>query len=298
MPKTYWTLMLLLGVAVGCGSDTDTDKTNNDSGSDTATPQGKFEDCILSTASGDIPETLHSSSGIHETTTHGNFQKHILVNGITLVAKNDVSDSFLLNVAQTITELLPDYDSPEQAAVLEKLYAYKATIPVFAGGENGVDIEAIESIENQASICDIIMQDVEYGQAMEVLEHLLHHATNVGLNKAMPDAWGLSADSALFEVMQQAIDDGIYGIRDYEEIPEENIRNRVLLQEFSYWIITSYWDLQTRYGPEPSSEWTARTTAELQEKLPDAYNLVNSLLPVMRPPQTQTLDRFSDWEGK
>ena len=40
-------------------------------------------------------------------------------------------------------------------------------------------------------------------QVMEVVEHLLHHVTDVGLHFAFPSDWGLGTQSALHQCMQQ-----------------------------------------------------------------------------------------------
>ena len=72
--------------------------------------------------------------------------------------------------------------------------------------------------------------------------------------------------------MQLAIDRGYYEIGSYDDLgdaPQEVI-DRILLQEFAYWFLTTAWDLQVPYGPD-ESEWTLRTPAELREALPHFY---------------------------
>ena len=90
------------------------------------------------------------------------------------------------------------------------------------------------------------MQDVP-GQVMEVVEHILHYVSDVGLHYAFPAEWGISKDSELAVAMQEAIDKGYYEVEQYGEILEESEAEnkeeeyfRVLMQEFAYWVISTY----------------------------------------------------------
>jgi hypothetical protein len=77
---------------------------------------------------------------------------------------------------------------------------------------------------------------------MEVVEHLLHHITDVGLHLAFPSDWGLGTQSALHECMQQAVEQGLFDVGDYlsewrlassealQLSPQCEEYNRILLQ--------------------------------------------------------------------
>ena len=41
---------------------------------------------------------------------------------------------------------------------------------------------------------------------------------------------------------------GYYNVNQYEEINEAGIRNRVILQEYAYWIIYTSWNLRNSHG--------------------------------------------------
>merc|ERR1712238_49065 len=52
--------------------------------------------------------------------------------------------------------------------------------------------------------------------------------------------------------------------------------DQILLQQYSYWIITTWMDLVVKYGPPlevVEAEWELYTPALLEEKQPDAYAL-------------------------
>jgi len=260
----------------------------------------QYTDCILTTASSDIPTDIYEIQSLTASPHHGQFTKSMTVYGITLVAKDDVSDAFLQTVGQAIVEIFPsDAEDPStQQEIIQNLHRYNALIPVFAGGEAGIDPQAIESIPGDHSICDIIMSDTDGGQVMEVVEHLLHMISNVGLHYSHLDQWGLSNQSALYLSMQEAISSGIYNTTDYQSIDEEHILQRILLQEYAYWIISSHWDLQTEYGPNDGFEWKATTPQQLQDDLPSAHTLIQSTIAkTMASPSAETLSILEGYEA-
>ena len=80
----------------------------------------------------------------------------------------------------------------------------------------------------------------------------------------------------------------------YSEIEEEEDRLRVLLQEYAYWLIYTSWDLREPYGPQ-EAEWSIFNSAELNDKLPESYQLYNNVIPkVMTSPSIETLESFID----
>ena len=104
-----------------------------------------------------------------------------------MIARDDISDEFMMNIAKTISEMFAinnNTDQLLQRQVIENMYKYKTIIPLFYGED-----WAIESSEEQEweqtnaanSMCDIIMEDIP-NQVMEVVEHILHHITDIGLH--------------------------------------------------------------------------------------------------------------------
>ncbi len=60
----------------------------------------------------------------------------MVVFGITLISGDDVSDEFMLEIAEIIEEIFSEHtetNSELQNKLLGNLYKYKATIPIFNG---------------------------------------------------------------------------------------------------------------------------------------------------------------------
>jgi hypothetical protein len=257
-----------------------------------------YNECVLTEPTGDVPDDLYVAGDVEATSSYGKFSKTLHVYGITLVAKADVPDAFLRAVRDTVVEMFPPTatDLTLQGEILRNMHAYKATIPVFSGGEAGFDESAIQSMDGNYSLCDIIMEGTDGGQTMEVLEHILHHVTNVGLHYTYPGLWGLTSASTLHAAYEETTAAGIYNVKDYEEIDELAVRRRVELQELAYWLITSYWDVQAGYG-SPGNEWKARSPDTLQSQSPTGFTLVQTTIgATMGAPSKASLDAFSKWQ--
>ena len=254
-------------------------------------------DCILTTPISDIPENIYSVGSIIPTEKYPPFTKKLDVCGITLIARDEISNNFMQNVGNTISEMFsitPDTDTDMQRQVIESLYKYNTVIPLFYGEDWNISYSDEPSWDNTRSansLCDIIMEDIP-NQVMEVVEHILHHVTDVGLHYALPDKWGLSSDSDLFRQTNSAIIAGDYDIRQYSDIDEADVRNRVILQEYAYWIIYTAWDLRQKYGPS-DSEWSIMSRDEFMDKHPESYDLfLNTIPQVMTCPSDSTLNLF------
>jgi len=253
--------------------------------------------CILISPAAEAPADLYQESDIVPTEEYKPFTKKLSVYGITLIGRDDISDDFMRKVAKTIKEIFPQnetIDSELQKEVLRNLYRYRAVIPLFKGEDH--EFSPSEQAEwnlttNKHSICDIIMEGVP-GQVNEVVEHILHFVTDVGLHYTFPDEWGISKTSKIYIAMQEAIDKGHYNIEQYNDEVDDEERMRVLIQEYAYWVIFTAWDLFEPYGPQ--AEWTGiNNPDDLKEKLPLSYELFEQTIPkVMIPPSRSTLEEF------
>ena len=123
------------------------------------------------------------------------FTKELTARGLRLVGQDNVSDDFMRLIGRTIAEILPRDDSlnlAKQQEVLEIHYRYRAFIPIPVDGDFNYEEDSPEQFESLAknnSICDVIMQgNAPQGQVMEVAEHILHYATDIGLHYAFPYA--------------------------------------------------------------------------------------------------------------
>jgi len=256
----------------------------------------EFNDCTLepSQASGLIPANLHTIGEIIHHPDRTFFTKSLTAHGITLAGEEKIPNDFLFDVAQVAAEMMPPRvpNTLLQDAVINALYAYKTTIPVVYGEPNRFpDLDEL----GDASICDAIFYGVE-GQVMEVVEHLLHHITDIGLHHALPAQWGLSRYSQLHDLEAKARSAGIYN-ENYDEIPEISVRARVSLQEFAYWLISSYWNLQIPFGPEEDG-WKATTPDLIAQLLPEADELLGkSIAGILAPPTRGSLNGLLRHEG-
>ena len=252
-------------------------------------------DCVQTEPTGIVPEDLYQVGSVTITGSYPPFTKKLDVCGITLIAGDDVSNPFMENVALTINEMFivnGNTDTLLQQTLLTNLYQYKTVIPVFYGEDWTIERETnLDAIGGENSVCDIIMEGVP-DPVMEVVEHILHHLTDIGLHYTYPADWGITSSSRLYNVTQEAISLGYYDVAQYSDIPETGVRNRVILQEYAYWIIYTAWDLRENYGPA-QSEWSIITSNELQSKLPESYALFQETIPsVMTRPSHETLNLF------
>ena len=256
-------------------------------------------DCVLSQPMGTIPDDLYNVGEIIESEDYPPFTKELNVYGITLIARDDISDNFMLNIANTIIEMFPksvDIDTMLQKDLLRNIHKYKTVIPLFYGEDwdlSPIEEQLWDTTAGENSVCDIIMDNIP-GQVMEVVEHILHHVTDVGLHYTFPNEWGLSSSSTLYSVTEEAVNLNYYDIQQYSDIDDVGVRMRVILQEYAYWIIYTSWDLREKYGPQ-DSEWSIMNSVELLEKLPDSYQLYNdTVVKVMACPSDSTLGLFID----
>jgi hypothetical protein len=300
MRKATPFIPILCASILACSGNLSTDTSNTDTSNPDTVETVLYNDCVLVNPTGEVPAELYTIEAPTTTSEYGSFTKSMTVYGITLVGTEDVPDGFMVAVGQAIVEMFPTnaVDPTKQAEILRNMYQYKALIPIFAGGEAGFNPDLIETIPGNYSICDIIMSGVDGGQVMEVMEHILHIVSDVGLHYTYPEQWGLSNQSDLYAAMQEAENGGVYNTVDYQDISEEDIRQRVLLQEFAYWIITSHWDIQTTYGPGDGFEWSATTPASLQSELPLSNALIETTITnTMAVPEMVTLQSFENYGG-
>ena len=256
--------------------------------------------CILTCPAAETPANPYRQSDVVATNEYKPFTKKLSVYGITLLGRDNVSDAFMRQVAKTVKEMFPQGPAINRALqqkTLKNLYRYRATIPIFKGEPDLASEQQWQmyhEMKRHNSVCDIIMEGVP-GQTMEVVEHILHHVTDVGLHYTFPDEWGITKTSKLYHAMQEAIARNCY-VSEYEPADDE-VEERIALQEFGYWLITTAWDIQQRYGPEVNTEWTVRNSSELKAKLPLSYQLYEQTVrKIMAPPSLSTLDEFSNME--
>ena len=254
-------------------------------------------DCMISIPRDSIPTDLYSIGNIVLSDQFPPFNKSLDVCGIKLIARDNISNEFMINIAKTISEIFAinnNTDQSLQRQVIENMYRYKTIIPLFYGEDWAIassEEQEWEQTNAANSICDIIMEDIP-NQVMEVVEHILHHITDIGLHFTLADNWGLDPNSELYRVTNLAISSGNYNISQYSDISELDVRNRVILQEYAYWIIYTSWDLRKKYGPA-ESEWSIMTREEFISKEPAAFELFQNTIPkILSCPSDSMLNIF------
>ena len=290
------TMIGLALILLACAEPDNTDTAQEVAEDGLAETEIHLGGCILLTPIGEVPDDLYAIGDVVPAQSIAPFTKELQVYGLRLAARDDASDDFMRLVAQTIAEVFPqrdDLDMEKQREVLANHYRYNVLIPVPVGDDFSFmeeNAEQWELLESQNTVCDIIMQDVPARQVMEVVEHILHFVTDVGLHYTYPDEWGISATSTVAEAMRISVENGYYDISGYTDINDEEIRFRVELQEFAYWFISTAWDLQEPYGPAEEEEWTIKDSKELKEKLPGLYEAYErTVARVMVAPSSSTL---------
>ena len=282
----FYVILLLFLQFVGCNSDrTSLDNTH-------------LGGCILIDPVADLPSDIYQMTSITETNEYEPFNKKLTVCGIILIGRDDISDDFMQKVAETIKEIFSpngeNINKDLQEDLIRNMYKYRTVIPLFKGEDfdfTSSDEELWDRTTRENSICDIIMEGVP-GQVTEVVEHILHFVTDIGMHYTFPDEWGISKSSKLYELMQQAIDNQYYDVAQYSDIDNDADRLRVLLQEYAYWIIYTSWDLREPYGPQ-EAEWSIMSSSELNDKLPQSYQLFQKIVPkVMVRPSKEMLESF------
>ncbi len=231
------------------------------------------------------------------------FPKKMETYGTLFAIMENVPDEFVNEVAVTFHEMFPQDSTLNlevQHQVLNAMLQYRSLIPVLEGRYETAsdDVGAgLEKLSNDYSVCDIIMyKDGTGRQTMEVVEHLLHYVTSLGLHLVAPENWSFSdPNSEVTKVMNTAVELELYDISGYKEIldEDEEVHQRVVVQEFAYWLISTYWDLQEPYGNLQEKEWNIDNKKQLLEKLPNGYNLVeNTVNKIMRAPSIESLEKF------
>ena len=136
------------------------------------------------------------------------FTQAISAYGLLFTAGTDgqnVPANGLRWLAHATVEIFPASakDQAGQKKVLENMFRYRASNPVFVG----TMVDKMTPAKHELSMCHTIIicmseASTPNEQMLEVYEHLLHIITDVGLNKAFPSQWGISTNSDLYRAIQ------------------------------------------------------------------------------------------------
>ena len=228
--------------------------------------------------------------------TYAPYDKHATSYGIIIGGLPDVTDEFMINVANITNRILnsdENTDATNRNALIDNFSRDKFFQRVGSTGMSSYDPSLNETnypgwdnINDNYSVIDFIWEATSASSSEErtknsqingILEHLLHTIT-LGYDKTF-NSWSYDSDTSdLNLAMNEAIDMGHYD-------PSENygdLQNtdpvqykRIIAQEFAYWMILTEWDLKSTYAPDSSPEWTIESASEMDNKLPLAHKLYN-----------------------
>jgi len=229
--------------------------------------------------------TTGGDSGGTANGTNSMFTQKITQNGLAIFGREDVSSSFLTNVGKAYEAMLQTSSHIDTAmrssynSTISAQYVYQRVglnspsnySTMDGGASNPYGDNAVDYIWEGGSGAD---------QIGEVLEHLLHTVTAVGFKLTFSNAWDYNnKNSQLYKAMQQAVDAGDYDISTYAEIDDAEQYNRIITQEYAYWLILAEWDyfveagkVQSGYG-NGNEEFKLGKPAEIISRNPLGHQL-------------------------
>ena len=188
------------------------------------------------------------------------FDRYINFNGLTIFASPTNTNTFLINVTKTYRDMLGGdlgYTSSCVDTLKTKFTAnkiaqrlWKTESPANFVGDSGFDSAGYEAQ-------DLIQESGSSEQANEVIEHLLHTITVLGLSRVFPNKWDYTdTNSDLYLSMQQAIDGGFYNTSDHDHLEASDLAayQLIIQQEFAYMAILTSWGLKAQVWPDSTGE--------------------------------------------
>lgn len=146
----------------------------------------------------------------------------------------------------------------------------------FFGRFTDAENNQFDTLRDNFSICDTIhYQEDGLSQTMEVVEHLLHFINMVGLHFLQFNEWGIGQESKLYDELKTSCSQGFFNYDGCESIGNNgDDTDRVLLQEYGYWLIATWMNLVEPYGPsDVENEWKLFNPSLLIDQQSGAYNL-------------------------
>ncbi len=213
--------------------------------------------------------------------------KQVEIFGLHIYATDSVPDEILLHAANEMAEYLDNDEDgkPDNQKIMDVLLEEKMAV-VMTG-----TYEEFESMDKdnlpEGSAQDLYADETHPNGAAEgifdaSLEEILHPITGIGWAKALPEVFGLTAESKLAKIMDKARGG------HFEEVPEtypegawytyydETCKYECQLVEYTYWALTSILGGQDFPGrlERIQQEWRFNTKEKIQNGDPDIYVLL------------------------
>ena len=278
-----------------------------------------------SSSSSSSTSSLYQVGDLTSDSSYDPFNRYIDSYGLRIFGLDDVSGTFLENVASAYAAMFGDgplIDSSlrdQYINTLQNQYIFQRVGkggPDNYGGEppgHPTPSQPDETDDYEHHAADYIWQQENEnasGQFNEVMEHLLHTVTTMGFHRAFKEGeddcspwdWhsdGVCPTSQLELAKDQAVEMGHYDISSYAEIEPIDSRKRVEAQEFIYWVIMSEWDyFDVINMTVPNEEWKITGSTDLENKLPLAHQLyLDYVAKILVPPSESLLRQLFSQEA-
>tara|TARA_B100000768_G_scaffold181922_1_gene207423 strand:+ start:1472 stop:2254 length:783 start_codon:yes stop_codon:yes gene_type:complete len=215
--------------------------------------------------------------------SQSDFPSFVDSNNLRIFARKGVSESFLKNVGKVYDEMFQEIADPAMRNVFlstsKSKYVYQRV------GVDGMSPEGNPSKPYGDNATDYIWEMKSGGadQIGEVIEHLLHTVTAVVLYLSHGDWDYKSSSSPLYLAMKEASDKGIYDLSSYDNLKGDEAYNRIITQEYAYWLILAEWNYYVVTGKKEAGmtgngEFTLGTPLEIQSNLPLGHNLYKNYI--------------------
>jgi len=213
------------------------------------------------------------------------FPNYVDSNNLRIFARKGVSTTFLNNVGTAYSEMFKENSSIDQSMKTKYLSTSKDQ---YVYQRVGLDGMASDPSFNSGTppkpyrdnATDYIWEMNTGGadQIGEVIEHLLHTVTTVILYLAYPDWNYKNLTSPLYLAMREAVDKNIYDISSYSDLKNDEAYERIITQEYAYWLILSEWNYYVVAGKKGdgmtgNEEFTIGTSIEIESQLPLGHKL-------------------------
>ena len=213
------------------------------------------------------------------------FPNYIDSNNLRIFAREGVTEKFLNNVGLTYNEMFMDNSNINSSmrsqfiTTCKEKYVYQRVgVDGMANNSNFDSGTPPKPYGDNATDYIWEMKTGGSDQLGEVIEHLLHTVTAVGLYLTFNDWNYKNTSSQLYLAMNEAIDKGIYDISSYNNLKSDDAYQRIITQEYAYWLILAEWDLYVATGKKDNGmtgngEFTIGTPSEIQSRLPIGHKL-------------------------
>jgi len=244
--------------------------------------------CVSSRNDGPVPDDIWATSAIiYDDKKYPPFTKYVMTRGIILAATDDdITDIFLNKVTTTLNQMIPNDKNNKNinrsdqekmmVAMARKRNLIPVVLPGFFGRFTDAENNQFDTLRDNFSICDSIhYQEDGLSQTMEVVEHLLHFINMVGLHFLQFNEWGIGQESKLYDELKTSCSQGFFNYNGCASIGNNgDDTDRVLLQEYGYWLIATWMNLVEPYGPsDVENEWKLFNPSLLMDQQSGAYNL-------------------------